>query len=93
MTPPRRSEAQNLSAAQELHHDTEPPPPVEPKKLTPMAEAVKLAGAISKIDKHEADYISNARVRYQAERDALLATASGKAKKILAAAAVEEPEA
>lgn len=77
------------------HETQEPPKPeAEPKKpLTPMAEAVKLQGALDKVNKREADAWANAKARYQVERDALLRGASDKAKKILEAAAAEEPEA
>lgn len=57
--------------------------PAPPKPASPMAEAVKLGAALAKIDKRELGALTNAKARYQAERDALLSVASEKAKRIL----------
>jgi hypothetical protein len=63
------------------------------KPLNPMSAAVKAQAAIDKINKRESDALANARARYQAERDEVYAGLSDAVKRILAAAAVEEPEA
>lgn len=76
--------------------ETEAPAPTDQKAtkpLNPMSAAVKAQAAIDKINKRESDALANARARYQAERDDVYAGLSDAVKRILAAAAVEEPEA
>lgn len=56
------------------------------KTLSPIAEAERLRSALAKIDAREQAALSNAQERYQAERNALLLTASPAVQRILEAA-------
>lgn len=92
---PRRTQSENLDTARQQQtvaqatDATADEPESRPHKANPMAQALKLRGALDKIDKREGDYIRNAKVRYQIERDQLLDAASERVLAILKAAEEE----
>lgn len=56
------------------------------KTISPLKDAERLRSALAKVDAREQVYVSNAAVRYQAERNALMEAASPEVLRILEAA-------
>lgn len=94
--PPRRqspqTETHDLARDQLTSEPDSEAAPVAPPRANYLAVAKKLRTKLKNIDKREADYIANARERYQLERDRLMNAAGDRVKAILRAADEEEDE-